>query len=185
MSIRQMVSIFIAFILFGILPVTPLAAQPDISKIRLQHVPVTTETELTRSADLIVYGHFDTRMETFPTGIKLSAGELVNYVQPFRIHETLKGRAERSPIRIVTDGVEPLPPPANPLNLTYTGPFAEGEYVVFLRRVPNTKLYSLVGSWQSIYPLLGGKLITLREGGFAAYNGLTVDELKRKVAANQ
>ncbi|GAB7057671.1 MULTISPECIES: hypothetical protein [unclassified Paenibacillus] len=177
---KRIASLFITACILLIWPAFPSAAQPDLSKLRLPHKKVGSYQELIRSADVIVFGRFGTRTASYPTGVPIGSGQLVNYVQPLRVLQTLKGPAQPS-VSVLTDGVEPLPKPSDPLNLTYTGPLAEGEYLCFLQKVPGTNLYSLIGPWQGLYPVRDGKLISLQEGGFQHFMGLTVPNVKKVV----
>lgn len=167
--------------IFFILTATPLEAQPNLNKLRLSHMKAASPDKLIHAADLIVFGRFDNRSLSYPTGVPLGTGQLVNYVQPLHIQQIIKGSTGQSPIHVLTDGIEPLPKPSDPLNLTYTGPVAQGEYVSFLRKVPGTDMYALMGQWQGIYPVAGGKLIALHESGFQQFMGLTVQGLKQRV----
>ncbi|MBP1155678.1 MULTISPECIES: hypothetical protein [unclassified Paenibacillus] len=169
--------LMIAGCLLFILSAFSFDAQPNLNKLRLTHTKVASPDKLIRAADLIVFGRFDNRTVSYPTGVPLGSGQLVNYVQPLHVHQTIKGSTGQSPIRVLTDGVEPLPKPSDPLNLTYTGPVAQGEYVSFLRKLPGTDMYILMGQWQGIYPVVGGKLIALHEGGFQQFMGLTIPEV--------
>lgn len=178
---KRIAYLFIAGCILFILPVFPVAAQPNLSKLRLTHLKVASYQELIRSADLIVFGRIGSRTASYPTGVSLGSGQLVNYVQPLRVLQTLKDPHAPSSIPVLTDGVEPLPKPSDPLNLTYTGPLAQGEYVFFLQKVPGTNIYSLIGQWQGIYPVQDGKLVALHEGGFQHFMGLTASNVKKLV----
>lgn len=179
---KRIAFLSIAACLLLMVTASPLAAQqPQTGKLRLTHNKAASYLELVRSADLIVLGHIDNHTSSYPTGVPLGTGQLVNYVQPLRVQQKLKGLTIPSPLQLLTDGVEPLPKPSDPLNLTYTGPIAQGEYMFFLRKVPGTNFYALVGQWQGIYPVLHGKLIAVLEGGFQQFMGLTVPQVKQIV----
>lgn len=178
---KRIAILFMVGCILFILPAFPAEAQPNLSKLRLTHSKVASQQDLIRAADLIVFGRFGSRTASCPTGVSTGSGQLVNYVQPLRVLQTIKGPHTLSSIPVLTDGIEPLPKPSDPLNLIYTGPLAEGEYVVFLRKAAGSNMYSLVGQWQGIYPVQDGKLIALHEGGFQHFMGLTVPNVKKMV----
>ncbi|QQE72697.1 hypothetical protein KDJ56_12030 [Brevibacillus composti] len=78
-----------------------------------------------------------------------------------------------------------MPDRSHRLNLSYPGPLAEGQYVLFLKKVRRSDLYSTVGLWQGIYPVYDGKTITLEGQGFPELNQLTIAELRRKINQNR
>ncbi|SDC54000.1 hypothetical protein SAMN02799630_00064 [Paenibacillus sp. UNCCL117] len=165
-------------------PSDPLAER--LKRLRLPHEAIPTAEALARQADLIVFGHLQSQVSAYPAGARIGAGELYHYVQTIVVRTVLRGGGASAPsaVKLVTDGIEPLPPASDPLNLTYTGPLAEGEYVFFLRRIPGTDLYALLNGWQALYPVLDGKLIALKQNGFAAYNDLTISGLQQKLRSS-
>jgi len=152
------------------------AAPPDLARLRVDPTPVKNVHELVQAGDLIVSGRTDSQYQSAPTGVSLRQGKVLNYVQSFRVQRTWKGSAPQV-IQLLTTGIEPLPDARDPLNLTYPGPLSEGEYVLFLKKVHGTNLYRLVGVWQGVYPVQGGRTIALRGAGFAELNGLALDQI--------
>ncbi|MEW9668788.1 hypothetical protein [Ammoniphilus sp. 3BR4] len=158
----------------------PANAQVDISKIRVDTTPVKNEKDLVNQSTLVVYGWPNSADEEYPTGQTVEQFKLVNFVQTFHVKQSLKGTS--SPlIRIVTTGTDPLPKPPNPLNKVYPGPLAEGNYLCFLRKLPGTDLYTIVGGWQGVYPYLDGKFIALQDSGFPKFHGLTIQQAEQLI----
>jgi len=172
--------VLIRFIWTAILCLTlacpAFAAPPDLARMRVDTTPVKNARELVQTCDLIVSGRTDSQYQSAPTGVSLRQGKVLNYVQSFQVQRTWKGSAPHV-IKLVTTGIEPLPDARDPLNLTYPGPLSEGEYVLFLKLVHGTNLYRLVGVWQGVYPVQGGRTIALRGAGFAELNGLSLDQI--------
>lgn len=158
---------------------TPALAATDISALRVDSTPTQSAKELVKQAALIVVGQISTVKE-YPTSQQFQEGKLVNYVQTIRVEKRVKGSSGTN-VRLLVAGVDPLPHPSNPLNLKYPGPFTEGTYLLFLRAVPGTEFYSLVGVWQGIYPVMEGKTIALRGLGYAEFNSLRVDDLAKAI----
>lgn len=152
------------------------AAPPDLARLRVDTTPVKNARELVQTVDLIVSGRTDSHFQSAATGVSLRHGKVHNYVQSFRVQRTWKGSAPQF-IKLLTTGIEPLPDARDPLNLTYPGPLSEGEYVLFLKKVHGTNFYRLVGVWQGVYPVQGGRTIALRGAGFAELNGLSLDQI--------
>lgn len=96
--------------------------------------------------------------------------------------KAVKGTASRL-LTVVSTGVEPLPDASSPLNLQYPGPLAEGNYLLFLRKVSGSQMYSTAGLWQGIYPIYQGKTIALSNLGFTELNQLSQEEAIRKITA--
>jgi len=160
--------------------VFPASAAPDIGSVRIDPTPAKTWQDLVKNSELIVVARTDSASQSVATGRAVHGGKLVNYVQTLHFKQVLKGSGNRL-ARLVSTGVEPLPDASSPLNQTYPGPLAEGDYVLFLHRVAGGELYSAVGLWQGVYPLLYGKTIALEAAGFAELNQLSVEEITRKV----
>lgn len=152
------------------------AAPPDLARLRVDTTPVKNARELVQTVDLIVSGRTDSHFQSAATGVSLRHGKVHNYIQSFRVQRTWKGSAPQV-IKLLTTGIEPLPDARDPLNLTYPGPLSEGEYVLFLKKVHGTNFYRLVGVWQGVYPVQGGRTIALRGAGFAELNGLSLDQI--------
>jgi hypothetical protein len=156
------------------------AASVNIADLKVDTTKVTSSKELVKQSDLIVYGRFDSPLKDYPTSHMVNEKKLVNYVQSFHARMALKGNTGAL-VRVLTTGVEPLPLPTDPLNKIYSGPIAEGEYVCFLKKVPGTNLYTLIGVWQGLYPVIDRKTMALEEFGFSEFGNLTVQELYQKI----
>jgi hypothetical protein len=167
-------------LVFGIL--LPVKAQNELSNLIVSTHPTKNAQELIHNSSLIVYGWFDSADEKYPANKKVDDGELVNFVQKVQVKRSIKGNPPQI-VRVISTGIEPLPDPSNPLNKVYPGPMAEGEYVCFLREIPGTDVYYIVGGWQGVYPVYEGKIVTLEDVGFSQFEGLTIEELEAKIKA--
>lgn len=136
--------------------------------------------ELVTASDLIAYGSFGEITKREDTSQMVEGRRIVHYVQPFYLLTPMKGE-ETMRVEVLTEGVEPSPSIEDPLNKRFPGAVAEGEYVVFLRKIPGASLYRIIGGWQGLYPVYEEVLIVLEEGGFKELGGLTVEEMKRRV----
>ncbi|MFD2612111.1 hypothetical protein [Paenibacillus gansuensis] len=138
-------------------------------------------SQLQQQSSLIALGQFSTALKEYPTNRTVYGGKLVNYVQTFLIRKTYKGTTLRT-VKVINTGVFPRPLTTSPLNLVYPGPFAENEdYVVFLRPVPGTEFYSLVGILQGIYPVVRGRSIAFRGFGFGELHDLPLQEMEKRI----
>lgn len=165
-----------------IVSVQPTQAAPavDISKLRPDSALAASEADLVRRSDLIVYGWLDSGQQEEPTGEKIAGHQVVNYVQTIHVKRVLKGSSGPL-VKLLTAGLVPLPEPLDPLNNRFTGPLAEGNYVCFLKSVPNTPLYTLAGLWQGVYPVIQEKTISLEEAGFPSFANLSPAQLEAKI----
>jgi hypothetical protein len=136
--------------------------------------------DLVSGSTFIAYGWFDTSHQKQMLEKSVQDGQLVNFVQSFHIDKYLKGTGDKI-ITVLSTGIEPLPDPLNPINKVYPGPMAEGRYVCFLKPVPGTEFYTIVGGWQGVYPVREGKTISLEEEGFPELNQLTLRQLEAKI----
>ncbi|EIJ82316.1 hypothetical protein PB1_05290 [Bacillus methanolicus PB1] len=136
--------------------------------------------DLVSGSTLIAYGWFDTSHQKQPLEKSVQGGQLVNFVQSFHVNKYLKGTGDRI-ITVLSTGIEPLPHPLNPINKIYPGPLAEGQYVCFLKHVPGTEFYTIIGGWQGVYPVYEGKTISLQKEGFPDLNQLTLRQLEAKI----
>ncbi|CCQ94540.1 conserved hypothetical protein [[Clostridium] ultunense Esp] len=136
--------------------------------------------ELVHAADIIAYGSFGEVTRREDTTQLVEGRRIIHYIQPFYGQTYIKGGAFEF-VDVLTTGVEPSPPLADPLNKRFPGAVAEGEYVVFLKKIPGRPLYYLIGGWQGLYPVYEDEIIVLEEGGFQELGGLTVEQLKKKV----
>lgn len=158
----------------------PTSAATDIGSVRIDPTPAQTWRALVKQSELIVVGWIDSADQSVPTGRSIREGKLVNYVQTVHVKQALKGSSQRL-LRLVSTGVEPLPDASSPLNRTFPGPLAEGNYVLFLHPVSGTDLYSSTGLWQGVYPMFQGQTIALEGAGFPELNQLTVEQLTKKI----
>lgn len=155
-------------------------ADIDLSKLVISSAPVANSQQLSSSSALVAYGWFDSADQEVHTSKKVSGKQIVNFVQTFHVKESLKGQSDQL-IRVVSTGVEPLPDADDPLNKTHPGPLAEGNYICFFKKIPNSDLYQIVGGWQGVYPYMDGKSISLQDGGFTDYNGLSLAQFKQRI----
>jgi hypothetical protein len=167
----------------AMLMLPPASAAPtDPGKIPVNTAPAGSDQALVTSSDLIVRGRLDESSSSYPTGRSEGTRKVLHYVQQLRVEETWKGAAPQSVISLLTSGVEPLPDASDPLNKTYTGPLAGGEYVCFLKKTQPAGYYTLTGLWQGLYPLYGGKSVALlANGGFPSFDQLSIRTFKSKV----
>ncbi|GAY76060.1 hypothetical protein NBRC111894_1614 [Sporolactobacillus inulinus] len=87
--------------------------------------------QMVQQSDLIVYAHLNQSIKRWNTGKRLPSGaHFVNAEQLLQIHEVLKGSVQE-PVKLLTTGIDPLPQPSDPLNNLYTGPLADGDYLLF------------------------------------------------------
>ncbi|MFY0545408.1 hypothetical protein [Brevibacillus sp. H7] len=156
------------------------AQRTDISGLKVDSTPATNLQDLVRRCDMIVFGWTDSAHQSYPTRERVPEGRKVNYVQSIHVKTALKGTAPRL-VDLLSTGVEPLPDPENPLNMTFPGPLAEGDYLLFLQPVKGTSLHSIVGLWQGVYPVYEGKTIALRNAGFSELNDITVSQVQQKL----
>lgn len=154
-------------------------AQLDISKLLVETIPLSSPQELIDQSTHIIYCTVSNGTEEYPTNQTVDGNvRIVNYVQSLEVKRALKGAAPGS-LRLLTSGTDPQPLPPHPLNIRFPGPLAEGDYVLFLRRVHNTNLYSILGGWQGVYPYIQGKTISLGEQGFPQLRGLSIEQMER------
>lgn len=156
------------------------AAKVDIGSLRVDTTPTQHERDLINRSSLIVYGWTDSAHQKYPTGTQVPSGALVNFVQTIHVKQVLKGTSSQL-IDLLTTGIEPVPDPNDPLNNRYPGPLAEGNYICFLKGVPGTELYSVVGVWQGVYPIVNGKTVALQGAGYSTLHHLSVQEMARQI----
>ncbi|MBW5467148.1 hypothetical protein GPJ61_04575 [Brevibacillus formosus] len=160
----------------------PVHAQTDIGRVQVDPSPYSSLKELVKKCDLIVIGQVDSNHRAYPTGHTIPQGKIVNYTQSLHVKTAIKGSSSRR-LTVISTGVEPLPDASSPLNLQYPGPLAEGNYLLFLRKVSGSQLYSTAGLWQGVYPISQGKTIALTNLGFPELNQLSQEEVVRKITA--
>ncbi|MGC4375811.1 hypothetical protein WD019_02550 [Fictibacillus sp. Mic-4] len=156
------------------------ARQPGVPTVVVDTKPMANLKELRNESTIIAFGWFNTAHLERSLGKSVQGGKLVNFVQSFQTKRYIKGSGPQI-ISVVSTGIDPLPAPENPLNKVYPGPMAEGEYIAFLKPLKGTKQYILVGGWQGVYPIIGGKTIALEGSGFNELNALTVQEFETKI----
>ncbi|MFS0555995.1 hypothetical protein [Brevibacillus sp. 179-C9.3 HS] len=160
----------------------PVHAQTDMGRVQVDASTFPSLAELVKKCDLIVIAWVDSAHQAYPTGRTIPQGKIVNYTQSLQVKTTIKGTSSRL-LTVVSTGVEPLPDASSPLNLQYPGPLSEGNYLLFLRKVRGSQLYSTAGIWQGVYPIYEGKTIALTSAGFSELNQLTQEEVVRKIKA--
>ncbi|USG68208.1 hypothetical protein NDK47_13375 [Brevibacillus ruminantium] len=158
----------------------PVSATPEIGDLQVDPTRVANGRELIVKSDLIILGWPNQSYQTFETGGRIGQRRIVNFVQTVRVEKVLKGHV-LAPVKLMSTGVEPLPDPADPVNMRYPGPLAAEQYVLFLKKVSGSDLYSTVGLWQGVYPVYDGKMISLRNLGFTELNQITMRELEEKI----
>ncbi|WP_353947806.1 hypothetical protein ABNN70_10990 [Sporolactobacillus sp. Y61] len=132
---------------------------------------------LIQSSDLVIQVHIDGRIRRWETGWKLSSGRrLVNASQKLYPVSVLKGTFSAPPL-LLTTGIEPLPVPDDPLNRIYTGPLADGEYLLFLRSSAVPPFFILNGGFSGVYPIYSGSTIALDTDGFPDLGRKTMDQI--------
>ncbi|GEB34891.1 MULTISPECIES: hypothetical protein [Brevibacillus] len=165
--------------------ILPVSAETSIGQLHVPTTALSSAKELVSQSDLILIGWIDSAHKAYPTGRTISQGKIVNYTQTLQVKKVFKGSSSRL-VTVLSTGVEPLPDASSQLNLTYTGPLGEGNYLVFLRKVKgSSSLYSLSGLWQGVYPLYQGKTIALQGVGFSEFNQLSWEEIEQKLKAIQ
>ncbi|RYL88833.1 hypothetical protein EWI07_13385 [Sporolactobacillus sp. THM7-4] len=176
-EIRMAVPILLVLLL-SFTPAAPVSAQlPEPDQIIRTQRTADART-LIHTSDTVVLVHIDTAIRTWNTGRKLSADkEWVNARQKLNIRQVLKGDPS-SPAYLLTTGIRPLPPPRDPLNEEYTGPLADGDYILFLKKFPAGPYYILNGGFSAVYPVHSGRTIALEGEGFPEFNGKTVSEIR-------
>jgi hypothetical protein len=166
------------FIICALIFSHPLVSHAaNINQLIKADRPETSEL-MEHQSDLIVSVHLDQHIRKWDTGQRLPSGEhLINAEQVLHIQSILKGQAP-SPTLLLTTGVEPLPHPQSPLNAQYTGPLADGDYVLFLKQFRDPNHFILSGGFCAVYPVVFGKLIAL-DDGFKEFGGKTIPELRQ------
>lgn len=158
----------------------------SMTELQIDHTTVKRAADLVRHANLIVHVHIDSggTVKSKATSKSIGKYQVVRYVQPLEVLEVLKDTRPRK-LFLLTEGLEPLPAAKNPLNRRFTGPLADGNYILFLKMeddpVSGMPYYTLIGDWQSVYPLLEKRTIALHAAGFNEFGGLTVSQLKKKI----
>lgn len=160
----------------------PVHAQTDMGRVQVDPSTYPSLAELVKKSDLIVIAWVDSAHREHPTGRTIPQGKIVNYTQNLQVKTAIKGSSSRL-LTVISTGVEPLPDASSPLNLQYPGPLPEGNYLLFLRKVSGSHLYSTAGLWQGVYPIYQGKTIALSNLGFTELNQLSQEEAIRKITA--
>jgi len=156
------------------------AVKVDIGSIQVDTSPTQHERDLVERSSLIVFGWADSAQDKHPTGKQVPSGALVNFVQNFHVERSFKGSTPKL-LQLLTCGIEPLPDPRDPLNNRYPGPLAEGNYIIFLKKVTGNDLYTIVGVWQGVYPFIDGKTIALKGSGYPSLEHLSLDQFSKKI----
>ncbi|WP_281887432.1 hypothetical protein [Paenibacillus sp. YYML68] len=181
-QLRLALCLLILLVAWSTPPAASASAANDPAGLHINHVKLASLDSMVRQADLIVYTELRDDSKPYPTGHSIGSGKLYHYTQTALVKRTVKGSIASTSFKLVVDGVEPLPKPSDPLNDTYTGPFTEGLYVLFLQQTAERGTYTLVGGgWQAVYPVVDNRIIALQQGGFPELNGLSVQELAAKL----
>lgn len=154
----------------------PSAAQAAPFRLEQDVVPNESQAsapELVRRADGIAIGSFGESDRMVQTGKSAPQGKLVNFVQTFTVKRWIKG-GSGSALTVVTTGIEPLPPPSQlEANERYPGAWATGpDYLLFLHKLEGTDSYVPLGLLQGVYPIQGGRTVSLEDKGFPQLNGI-------------
>lgn len=156
---------------------TAFALNPKEEPLTIQNAQ--TLKELIDRSDVIAEGHLGPSIQKFRLGKHIKTFELINTIQFFSIDHKIKGDPPTK-IQILITGVEPLPDKESPLNIKYPGELTEENYILFLRPIPNTPYFRLTTGMQSVYPLIYGHTIALKDAsGFEQLNQLTTPQFKK------
>lgn len=170
-----------ALIFFFVTGTHPVHAQTDISKLIIKTHKIENTAELIRTSDVIVAAAVQPSWRKIDTHISLNSRQHVyNYAQRLTVKRIFKG-TPLPPVQLLTTGIEPLPRPRDPLNLIYTGPLADGDYVLCLKKISHTDFYALNSGFQAVYPIYGGRTIALEGQGMAEWDGKTLDQIKEMI----
>ncbi|WP_051263038.1 hypothetical protein [Tuberibacillus calidus] len=161
----------------AITPTKAFAFNPAFDIIEFRHYP--SLSELKDTSDLIGLGEIKGVTNQYVTARRIAQGRLVNYIQRFDMRQAFKGRPQK--VLLLNTGVSPLPPPRDPINARYPGPLANGQYIIFLKKIPGTPYYQLNGGWQGLYPVIQGKTVSLYHEGFPELHQLTPDQFMEKL----
>lgn len=170
---------FILICLFSGQQPTPAKAAPFAPNRIIETVHPASSAVLITSSDAVVHVHLGEQIRKWPTGQRLPNGRLfVNAAQRLYVHDVLKGSSPSS-AWLLTTGISPLPEPHDPLNRLYTGPLADGEYILFLKLFSREhNFYTLNGGFGAVYPVYSGKTVALDEGGFPELGGKTIEQVR-------
>lgn len=176
-STTARVALLIVIAFFSVyLKSVPAGAQLPSPRQVVETHRIADRVELVRTSDMIVVAHIGTYSEKWPTMKRISARQrLVNARQRLSVRRVLKGSSS-PPLYLLTTGVDPLPKPGDPLNSLYTGPLADGDFLLFLKAFSEKPYYTLNGGFSAVYPLIDGKTIALEEG-FTEFGGKTEAEI--------
>ncbi|GEB76080.1 hypothetical protein SIN01_04250 [Sporolactobacillus inulinus] len=174
---RSSRTLLVAVLLLSSLICHPTHIHAESMNELIKTVQPENSQQMVQQSDLIVYAHLNQSIKRWNTGKRLPSGaHFVNAEQLLQIHEVLKGSVQE-PVKLLTTGIDPLPQPSDPLNNLYTGPLADGDYLLFLKSYSQTQHYILNGGFAAVYPVYAGKLIALNEG-FKTFNGKTIAEVR-------
>lgn len=165
------------FFFFTYVYTEPVNAQLPLPRQIIKTSRQKDSAALIRTSDLIVYTSIGTRSDRWPINRRISAHQtLFNARQQLQIKRVLKGSLPPS-VYLLTTGVDPLPRPGDPLNSLYTGPLADGEFLLFLKSYNVKPYYTLNGGFSAVYPIINGKTVVLEDEGFGDFGGKTEAEL--------
>lgn len=157
---------------------------PDLRYFLIQRQSIKDSRTLIKSSPLVLLGQFKNAKQTIKTNYVVGNGRIYNYLQAFTVDKVYKG-PQAPQVNVLTSGVVPLPEPEDPLNVLYTGSIAEGNYLVFLKKVPQTDDYQLNGGWQGLYPIVNGRIISLFGEGKPELDNLKITDIERVIQKYQ
>lgn len=136
---------------------------------------------LKEQSEVITKGQLGPAVHTFHLEKKRDSYQFINKTQFITIEKVWKGKPSKK-IELLMTGLTPLPAAKSPLNLKYPGELAEGEYIFFLKHVPDTPFYQLTTGMQSLYPVIFGHTIALKDpSGFQSLDHLTISQFAHKI----
>ncbi|ASS68488.1 MULTISPECIES: hypothetical protein [unclassified Paenibacillus] len=168
-----------SLLLLAVVAVAGAAAAPfRLDKDVVGDTTVVSASQLAKQADCIAVGRFSDSDRMVLTDRTAPQGRLVNFVQPFTVERMLKCPSSSS-VRIITTGIEPLPPPSQTeANERYPGAWASGpDYLVFLQKLEGQDGYQVLGLLKGVYPIQAGKTVSLERQGFPELNGVSKENL--------
>ncbi|MGU3471054.1 hypothetical protein ACLBWT_07875 [Paenibacillus sp. D51F] len=176
---KRLISPATAFLLLAAFVIAGAAAAPfRLDKDIVDDTTVVSASQLAKQADSIAVGRFSDSAQMILTDRTAPQGRLVNFVQPFTVERMLKGPSSSS-VRIITTGIEPLPPPSQTeANEKFPGAWASGpDYLIFLKKLEGQDGYQVLGLLKGVYPIQAGKTVSLKRQGFPELNGVSKENL--------
>ncbi|MCI1857089.1 MAG: hypothetical protein LKI80_02900 [Sporolactobacillus sp.] len=167
-----------SIVLWWVAPQAAEAAPPK--RPIVQQRPIDVQ-QMAATSDVVAVVRLNAQITRWDTGVRLGGRRtLVNAAQKLSVLRMLNGRLTADAL-LLTTVVQPLPPPRDPLNRIYTGPLADGEYVLFLQACPENPYYRLNGGFSAVYPLFNGRTIALEPDGFPELGQRTPEEIRQMI----